>query len=288
LSVDPNLKNPYTDQLILAWEQQAAANIGFSVNYVYKRSENQTAYPDVGGTYALVPFTAPAGANVPQVYRLTNGTSSRRFQLSNDDRMFFKYQGVSFEMKKRMSHKWQANFGLTLSKATGRQGSSSARSTPLSSQISTAGTFGQNPNDYINSDGRVVGDRPVVLKTQIVYQLPWGLTTSANFMSQSGKPIYSEIRVANSVTGVGTTRIVATLPDGSQRTDQWTTLDTRIEKAFRVGRGAELAVFGDFLNLLNSDANESVLDRRIGNSNYLVPSRFILPRRLMVGAKMRF
>ena len=107
-------------------------------------------------------------------------------------------------------------------------------------------------------------------------------------MSQSGKPIYSEIRVANSVTGVGTTRIIANVSDGSERTQTWTTLDTRIEKAFKVGGTAEVAVFGDFLNLLNSDANESVLDRRIGNSNYLVPSRFILPRRLMIGGKFRF
>jgi Carboxypeptidase regulatory-like domain len=288
LSVDPDLSNPYTDQFIVAWEQEVLRSVGFSVNYVYKRSENQTAFPDVGGTYRLVPYTAPAGANVPQVYQLTSGAASRQFRLVNDDRMFFKYNGVSIEMKKRMSNRWQANFGLTLSKGTGRQGSSSARSTPLSSQVSTAGVFGQNPNDFINSDGRVVGDRPVVLKTQVVYQLPWGLTSSANFMSQSGKPIYDEIRVANSVTGVGTTRIVANVSDGSLRTKQWTTLDTRIEKAFKLGATAQLAVFGDFLNLTNSDANESVLDRRIGNSSYMVPSRFILPRRLMIGGKFRF
>ncbi len=49
-----------------------------------------------------------------------------------------------------------------------------------------------------------------------------------------------------------------------------------------------MAAFGDFLNLFNSDANESVLDRRIGNSNYRVPSNFIAPRRLMAGAKFRF
>jgi Carboxypeptidase regulatory-like domain len=287
LSVDPDLKNPYTDQFIVAWEQQVNL-IGFSVNYVHKHSDQQTAFPDVGGTYKLVPYTAPAGASVPQVYQLTSGASSRQFELVNDGRMFFDYDGVSIEMKKRMSNKWQANFGLTLSKGTGRQGSSSARSTPLTSQVSTAGIFGQNPNDFINSDGRVVGDRPVVLKTQFVYQLPWGLTSSANFMSQSGKPIYQEIRVPASVTGVGTTRVVANVPDGSLRTKQWTTLDTRIEKSFTLSGTAQAAVFGDFLNLFNSDANESVLDRRIGNSNYLVPSRFIIPRRLMIGGKFRF
>jgi hypothetical protein len=72
------------------------------------------------------------------------------------------------------------------------------------------------------------------------------------------------------------------------RTQTWTQLDARVEKAFGLGGTAELAVFGDFLNLFNSDTNESVLDRRPGNVNYLVPSRFILPRRLMLGGKFRF
>ena len=97
------------------------------MNYVHKRSERQTAFPDIGGTYRLVPFTSPAGVNVSQVYQLTSGAASRLFQLRNDDRMFSRYNGVAFELKKRMSNRWQANFGLTLSKSTGRQGSSSAR-----------------------------------------------------------------------------------------------------------------------------------------------------------------
>ncbi len=289
LSVDPDLKNPYTDQFIAAWEQQVGSDIGFSVSYVHKRSEQQTAFPDVGGTYQLVSYSAPAGASVPQVYRLTSGADSRRFQLRNDDRMFSRYNGVAFELKKRMSSRWQANFGLTLSKSTGRQGSSSARSTPLSNQNSIASIFGQNPNDFINSDGRLIGDRPVLLKTQFLYQMPWGIMSSVNFMSQSGKPIYSEIRAATSATGIpGASRIIATPSDGELRTKTWQTIDARVEKSFDFGHGAELAVFGDFLNLTNSDANESVLDRRLGNANYNVPSRFILPRRLMVGGKFRF
>jgi hypothetical protein len=178
---------------------------------------------------------------------------------------------------------------LTISKATGRQGSSTARSTPLSNQLSTAGIFGQNPNDYINSDGRLVGDRPVVLKLQFLYQLPWDMTASVNFQSQSGKPIYSEIRVPTSVTRIpGASRVIAFVSDGEDRTKLWQTIDARVEKSFRVGGPAELAVFGDVLNLLNSDANESVLERRLGFDDYLAPSRFVLPRRLMLGAKFRF
>ncbi len=289
LTVDPDLKNPYTDQFILAWEQQAGADIGFSVNYVYKRSERQTAFPDIGGTYRLVPFTSPAGVNISEVYQLTSGADSRLFQLRNDDRMFSRYNGVAFEVKKRMSNRWQANVGLTLSKSEGRLGSSSARSTPVSTQTSTAGIFGQNPNDFINSDGRLQSDRPVVLKAQFVYQMPWNVMTSFNFQSQSGKPVIEEARLSSGVTGIpGTNRAVANFVDGDLRTDTWTTLDWRVEKTFTLGGTTELAAFGDFLNLFNSNANESVLDRRPGNVNYLVPSRFIAPRRLMIGAKIRF
>ena len=290
LTVDPDLSNPYTDQFIVAWEQQAGPSVGFSVNYVYKRSENQTAFNDIGGTYQLVPWnTTQADTNVPQLYQLTSGTDSRLFQLMNDDRMFSRYHGVAFEIKKRMSNRWQANFGYTFSKSTGRQGSSSARATPLTSQVSTAGIFGQNPNDYINSDGRLQGDRPHVLKAQFVYQMPWNMLTSFNFQTQSGKPIIVDARPPSSITRIpGTNNVVAHVVDGELRTSQWTTLDARVEKAFNLGGTAELAAFGDFLNLFNSDANESVLDRRPTSSNYLVPSRFILPRRLMVGAKFRF
>ncbi|MCC7180930.1 MAG: TonB-dependent receptor [Acidobacteria bacterium] len=289
LSIDPDLKNPYTDQFIVAWEQQAGPDIGFSVNYVYKNSKRQTAYPDIGGIYELVPFNGPSGTNVSQIYQLQNDPEDRLFQLRNDDRMSAKYNGIAFEVKKRMSNNWQANFGITFSKSEGRLGSSSARSTPLTAPTSTAGIFGQNPNDYINTDGRLIGDRPVVVKAQFVYQLPMGFLTSFNFQTQSGRPIVEELRISSGLTGIpGTNRVVPNVVDGDLRTNQWTTLDARVEKSFNLGGTAELAVFGDFLNLFNSDANESVLDRRPGTTNYLVPSRFILPRRLMIGGKFRF
>ena len=139
------------------------------------------------------------------------------------------------------------------------------------------------------ADGRLTGDRPVVIKAQFVYQLPWNVLASANFQSQSGRPIYEEVRPPASLTRIpGTTRVIANPPDGELRTAHWNQLDMRAEKSFALGGSTELAVFGDFLNLFNTDANESVLDRRIGNSNYLVPSRFVLPRRLMLGGKFRF
>ena len=66
-------------------------------------------------------------------------------------------------------------------------------------------------------------------------------------------------------------------------------LDLRLEKALSFSDGrVEGAVFGDFLNTLNNDGTQSVLDRRSTTTNFGVGSSFVLPRRLMLGAKFRF
>jgi hypothetical protein len=41
-------------------------------------------------------------------------------------------------------------------------------------------------------------------------------------------------------------------------------------------------------NLLNEDTYETVLSSLVGNSAFDSPDGFVLPRRLMVGAKFKF
>ena len=47
-------------------------------------------------------------------------------------------------------------------------------------------------------------------------------------------------------------------------------------------------MFGDILNLTNIDANESVASQNGAATNFGVPTRYLYPRRLMIGAKVRF
>jgi outer membrane receptor protein involved in Fe transport len=289
LRIDPDFENPYTDQYIVSFEQQLHNDLGFSASFVYKKSENQSAWNDIGGIYAPVTFVDSAGrdatGNSIQVFRLLNSPDDRIFQLTNDDRMFSEYKGVNFQVNKRMSNRWQATFGITLSNSEGRLGSSSARSSPLSSQTSTAGVFGQNPNDFVNTDGLLIGDRPVVIKTQLVWEAPFGITTALNYQHQTGRPWGREQRPS----GLGiSTRILAEPLSDDRRVADWDQVDLRLQKQFNFGADANVAFFGDFLNLFNSDTNESVLDRRGTSSNFAIPSRFIQPRRLMLGAKFRF
>lgn len=285
LRIDPGFENPFVNQVTASLEYQVTERIGVAVNGVYKKWDNQSAWNDIGGTYARVQRTAEG--QTFDLLQLTSGAASRIFQLSNDDRMEATYKGVHMQVNKRMSNRWQATMGLTLSRAEGRLGSSNARSSALTNANSTAGTFGQNPNDFINSDGLLIGDRPVLFKSQLVYDAGWGITVAGNYMYQSGRPWGREVRFSGLVPGA--TRVLYEPFNTDRRVAALNGLDLRIEKALKFGwNNAEGAIFGDFLNVFNNDAFENVIDRRQVSTNFGVPTRFVLPRRLMLGAKFRF
>lgn len=285
LRIDPGFENPYVNQLTASFEHQLTDRIGFAINGVYKKWDNQSAWTDIGGRYTTV--TRTAEGKTFELQQLTSGAASRIFQLGNDDRMEATYKGVHFQLNKRMSNRWQATMGLTLSRAEGRLGPSNARSSALTNANSTAGVFGQNPNDFVNSDGLLIGDRPVLFKGQAVYDAGWGITIATNYMYQSGRPWGREIRFTGLVPG--TTRVLYEPFNTDRRVAALNGWDLRLEKALKFGwNNAEGAIFGDFLNLLNNDGFENVIDRRSTSTNFGRPTRFVLPRRLMLGAKFRF
>ena len=76
--------------------------------------------------------------------------------------------------------------------------------------------------------------------------------------------------------------------DGSRRVATWNILDVRLQKEFKLGKQGAFAVFADGLNVTNDDAYDDV-GGRLGTSDaFGQPAFFILPRRLMLGAKLRF
>ena len=67
-------------------------------------------------------------------------------------------------------------------------------------------------------------------------------------------------------------------------------IDARVQKTIALGgAGVNLDLFLDALNLTNSDTTENVLSRRGDQaSSFGVPSRFVYPRRLQLGARIKF
>jgi hypothetical protein len=225
------------------------------------------------------------------VFRLTSGADARLFQLTNPDGLFSRYKAVAIQAQKRMSSRWQLTGSIVFSKSEGRLGSStqsptgSQTGTPL--VVSNGLQFGQDPNHFVNTEGLLVGDRPVVGKLQFLYEAPGGVTLGVNYTNQSGRPWARQIQVG----GLGfpaRPQIQMEVLDGSRRVPDWNLFDVRIQKDFSVGGTARLGVFGDILNLTNIAAPQGIGSRIGTSASFGLPTSFLPPRRLMVGAKFRF
>jgi hypothetical protein len=218
------------------------------------------AWQDIAGEYEQTTYVDDqgedaTGASFP-VYRLLSDPADRTFLLTNPDpsirgeEAFTRYQGVSLQATKRMSNNWQMTASLVLSDATGVIASSIV--TPVQNANTNAGNnFGRNPNDYVNlnKDSVMVHDRPTNFRLQGVYEFPAEIMLGANFTYQSGKPWSRQIRVSEDL-GIPATFYAEPL-NGDRRVADWYVLDLRIQKAFGLGAGARLALFGDALNIFN-------------------------------------
>ncbi len=289
LTVDSGYKNPHTDQYIIGFEQELLTNLGLQVNYVHKRGDEFGGWRDIRGQYRQVPYVDNVGKETTgqtfQVFQLLSDPTSRLFQLSNVDGMFMRYNGLSVQMQRRMANRWQATGSIVYSKSTGRLGSSKV--SPFSSQTGTAGTFGQNPNDFVNTEGLLIGDRPLIAKLQFLYDGPWGITFATNYTHQDGRFWSRQIQIR----GLGfpsrpTVNMEANT--GDRRVPAWNLIDVRVEKDVPFGGSKRAGVFADFLNLTNTDAHQSIGSRLGDNSSFGLPTQYLIPRRMMIGAKLKF
>jgi hypothetical protein len=286
LRVDPGYDNPYTDQVIVGAAHELMQNLGVAAQFIYKRGERASGYVDSTGVYEPTTYIDSVGqgaTNSPiEVFRLVSPPGDRVFTLTNPDGMDTRYKGFNIQATKRLAHHWQLGASLTLSESEGRLGSS--RGGPSAAQSSLAGTFGRNPNDFVNTDGLLIADRPVLFKVQALVELPWGVTAAANFQHQTGRPWGRRERVNG--LGVPVTIRVETV-DGTRRVSDWNFLDIRLQKDFRIAT-ARVGGFIDILNATNSDAHQNIGSDLGSSEAFGTPTFFVNPRTVMLGTKVRF
>jgi hypothetical protein len=289
LRLDSGFKNPYTDQFIAGVERELAKDLAVGVTYVNKRGHDYGAWKDVGATYVPVTYrdtvgTEATGDNIT-VFRRESDPSESLFFLTNPSEMFTRVDAVTVQLQKRMANNWQATASFVYTNARGRLGSSNAG--PIGSVSSSASRFGRDPNDYVNTDGKLTHDRPVTVKLQLVYMLPKGFLIGANYNYQQGRPWARLAQLPSDLVN-RSSQILAEPMDGSRRVGSWNLLDLRLQKQFKVSKSAQFALFADLLNTLNNDANDSVGSRLGTSDSFGLRTDFVLPRRLMVGAKFTF
>jgi hypothetical protein len=290
LSIDSNMKSPYTNQFILSVDRELTADLGLSLIFVNKRGRDYAAWDDVTGVYREVPYVDDQGADasgrIINVLQLVSPVADRRFVMTNSDQVFTDINAFTAQVTKRMSSNWQLTSSVTYLKSEGRLGFSSTGNITQRSGIQFQ-SFGQNPNEFINTEGLLPGDRPWTFKNQLVYQFPFDFLVGLNLQYQDGAPRTRRVSIQN-VTGIPTRLTTAPRAEYGRFPSQ-TLLDLRVQKDFVLDeRGTRIGLFVDALNLLNENAYENVLQTVATSSVYNVPDVFIFPRRFMVGAKFGF
>lgn len=293
LAADPDYRAPRTDQFAVSLEREILKGLGAQVNYVYKRGRDYATWTDITGTYVQVPFlddTGPGatGRSIP-VFQLVSDPASRQFRITNGADTGSDVHAVSFAVLKRMTGKWQLNASVTWLRGTGR----------VTESVSGVGIsqrgglqfrdFGKNPNDSVNTDGRLRLDVTWSAKGQFVYQLPWGFMVSGNVAHRNGAWTLRRARVPADLTNIpeGTTILLQKRGENPRIPDV-TQVDMRLQKDFRFGKNVRLGLFVDGLNLLNEDAWETVQSSLVTSDSFDHLATPVFPRRFMLGTKLRF
>jgi hypothetical protein len=297
---NPNERQPKSDEISLSLERELGQNFGVRGSYVWSRYHDTYRIENTLRPYSAynVPVTqtdpGPDGvrgnADDPGVLfthyewaPALNGRAFERFWRVNDPAADQKYNSIDIALAKRLSNKWQLSASYSATK----------RDVPLiysdlTAPASTAsGEFNGNvesaplnPNNEINTADRTW---EYTWKLSGVYQLPFGVLTSANYEARSGYPWARQVRFTGStipsitlnVEEIGTRR----LPISNQ-------LDVRFEKTVNLMRGHRVALRANIFNILNDN---TVLDvTRLSGPNFNRPSSIMDPRVVEIGFTYSF
>jgi hypothetical protein len=265
--VDPELKTPYSSEIIVGIERELLKDFSFGVSFIYKKKYNV-----IDNTQKLRGYTSDSGWWVPYtttdpgwdgvfetsddsqvtIYGLKVGAPPSRRWWTNPEGAERKYQAFEFVFNKRMSHRWQLLGSLTLSKYQGNINAGFLNTTHYYSEFDT-------PNWYVNRYGRLDFDRPLLIKLQGAVQLPYGFNLSAFYSYSSGTPWARTISVQLpmdpelDISSRGQFVTVNAETPGKRRFQSRNNLDVRVEKYFEIANFSKLGIFLDVTNVLGEN-----------------------------------
>jgi hypothetical protein len=290
-TIDPNIGDPYTDDMSVWFERQLVRDFGARVGFVYKRSMHNfqsielarvgslytatvtafdpgpdgiTGTADDAGNFTL--YDIPANVTMP--------ASLTQYSTPQDNNGF--YKSVDITLNKRMTNKWSLLTSFTYTKTN-----------------SLLYGEAQNPNQERYNDQNT---SVWAFKLFGTYRAPWGVVVSPVLRHQGGAPLARLVQVTSLRSG--TFNYVAE-NTGAYRQDNVTIFDTRLEKQFKVFKGRQLGLFFDAFNITNSAASQTqdnVTGRRttvvdgqtVDYQRFLRPTVIIGPRIYRFGFKLSF
>jgi hypothetical protein len=289
-SLDPDLKNSYTQEFATFVERELVANFGVRAGYVWRGQRNQYGRYNVATPYEAftVPVSVPDPGPDGRAGTADDGAPIAAFDLApqfrgltpinrtiNVDRGDSDYHTLEITGTKRMSNRWSllASYGWT---------KSFDQAATIQGNAVRGNALVVSPNDEINTeDGRFVYTRQTV-KLSGTWNSPlWGISFSPMLRYQQGIPFG---RTFASTLSYGSVRFLAE-PMGTRRQDTIAILDLRVEKTHSFS-GRDISLFFDLYNLSNQNPAQNL--QWSSGTAFNRPLSIVPPRLARIGAKVNF
>lgn len=247
-------KNPHSDVVSARAEHQFGPQVALSLSYLYRYTKDYVSLVQAANNVTYEPFqyTSDFTGRTFTYYTVTGG-GPRQFELGNMDFWYQRGHELILEMRARPNEKSFVNASVTWDHYTGtRQNNECGVLTLCTNGVDTDPNYELNP---FYTDGVLSQNRPFNFKILGSYQLPFGITTSADFRWFSGR---SYGAIAYNYT-LGDPRFndpyasaVMLEPKDARKEDNSVLLNLRLQKDFFFSGGLQLSLIADLLNVTNA------------------------------------
>ncbi len=293
-TMDQDAKRPYSDEINAGVEHQLMPELSIGVSYhrrqhrdglgIIDRARPTSAYTPINFTYNDV----QRGSQTIAVYNLDPALRTLRDRfITNVDVANSDYNGVQFDVQKRMSNRWQMLSGLSVQKHRGFAHDGTYTNPGATTDFN-------NPNFRLNrDDSSVFTDLPWTFTLSGSYITFYDIVVSGKYTARAGDPLNRTIAVATGgqlaggVTALNQgTDTVWVQPRGEERAETVSKfVDIRFAKRFPLGT-SRLEATLDIFNMLN--ANHVQLQTEAIGAAIGRPTRILAPRIVRFGITARF
>jgi len=265
-AMDPDLRSPYLDEVVIGIQREIITDVSLSVSYIRKWDKyllEDVCNEALGlekikeGEYSwnyYYPVTAvdPFNGQTVTFYNRDPNFVSETYTVSNPEPARRNYTGFEVVLNKRFSHNWQLLASYVYAKSTGLIG------TDFDDSWSGTSYF-DNPNAHINAEGRFPYERRHQFKLQGTVRLPFGILFSSYFRAMSGRRYTRLIRSSDLGLDLNQGNVTINAePRGSRGLPAQYILDLRVEKEFRVKDLFRIGLLADMFNVFNANTATSV------------------------------
>lgn len=304
---DPDFQNPKVEQSNLGFEQQVGNDFSVGVNYQYVKGSDLPRSRDVnvsnpttvtGTTYdgQSVTYTKYTGRPFTNFARVIAFESSARS----------KYQGVTFDVQKRLSNNWQGRLAWTHSTVKDDRPDATAVVPFSSGDDSKHASDPLNlEKDYTYGDNDV-RDRVVLsgvwqldnyaqgIHNGVLHALVSGWTLSGIFSYQSGQPYSAVVNADLNGDGNPSNDLAPGFKRNSLRLPSQVSFDPRLTRDIGLFSGARLQLIAEAFNVFNrSNVNNVSRTKYTGTlgapaTAFGFPTSSVGPRIVQLAARVSF